>query len=99
MLLIAYLKEGTCGEQYMMVMERLEVSKKTEKALKWVPWEECKRWYGEQEAKARVAAGTVPVRKCPRDQKYFEFLLVEDSTKLTSLQRRVVETARKMKLS
>lgn len=98
MLLIAYLKEGKCGDHYMSVAEGIEVNKSHEKNLQWVPWEECKRWYGEPEAKARVAAGTIPVRKCPRDDKYFEFLLVQDSSKLTAVQKRVVETARKMKL-
>ena len=66
LLLMAFLKEGKCGERYLSSMESLQVGKEDEKNLRWVPWEECKRWYGEQEAKSRVSSGTIPVRSAPR---------------------------------
>jgi hypothetical protein len=99
LLLMAFLKEGKCGERYLSSMESLQVGKEDEKNLRWVPWEECKRWYGEQEAKSRVSSGTIPVRKCPKDSRFFEFLLVTDISKLTKVQKRIVETATKSKLS
>ncbi len=96
LLLLAFLKEGKCGEQYFKAQESLLVTKEDEKSLRWVPWEECKRWYGESEAKARVSSGSLAVRKCPRDTRFFEFLLVSETA---TSQKRVVETARSTKLS
>ena len=93
------MKEGKCGEHYFQVSESLEVSREDEKSFRWVPWEERRRWFGEKEAKSRVALGTIAVRKCAADDRFFEFLLVSEGMKLSSKQRRVFETARKAKLS
>ena len=61
---------------------------------------------GGMQALLRRAGGEVqscfwrdPVRKNPRDERFVEFLLVEDANKLSSQQKRVVETARKTKLN
>ena len=99
MLLLSFLKEGKCGEFYFSAYETLQVSKEDATNMQWAPWAECTRWYGVEEAKARVASGSLTVRKSPNDDKFFEFLLVKDSSKLTSMQRKTLETTRSTKLS
>ena len=99
MLLMAFLREGKFGEHYFKTYDTMTVSRSSEELLQWVPWAECQRYYGQDEAKARVASRSIAVRKCPQDNRFFQFLLVKDESKMTTEQKRILETSRNAKLN
>ena len=99
MLLLAFLKEGKCGDHYFYETIQLFITREDEKAMQWVPWEKAKNHYGEEEAKARVTGGTLPVRRSRTDNKFFEFLIVSETRKLSAKQQKTLEASRNAKLS
>ena len=99
MLLLVYLQQSKINESYFSVSSSLIATKEDTKALRWVPWEEAKRYYDFQEAKSRVVSGTMPARKSPSDCRFFQFLLVEEGKVLTVKQQKHLETSRRSKLS
>ena len=98
MLLLAYVKHGTCGEGYMKVIDSLTQTRTKTQNMRWLSWKETTDKYGDAEAKSRVQQGSLPVRKDPRDARFFQFLVVEDSSQLTLAQQRELQAARETKL-
>jgi hypothetical protein len=98
MLLLAFVKHGTCVEGYMMVMDSLTQTRTKTQNMRWLSWKETTDKYGDAEAKSRVQQGSLPVRKDPRDARFFQFLVVEDSSQLTLAQQRELQAARETKL-
>jgi hypothetical protein len=98
MLLLAFVKHGTCGEGYMKVLDSLTQTRTKTENMRWLSWKETTDKYGDAEAKSRVQQGSLPVRKDPRDARFFQFLVVEDSSQLTLAQQRELQAARETKL-
>jgi hypothetical protein len=98
MLLLAFVKHGTCGEGYMKVVDSLTQTRTKTENMRWLSWKETTDKYGDAEAKSRVQQGSLPVRKDPRDARFFQFLVVEDSSQLTLAQQRELQAARETKL-
>jgi hypothetical protein len=98
MLLLAYVKHGTCGEGYMKVIDSLTHTRTKTQNMRWLSWKETADKYGDAEAKSRVQQGSLPVRKDPRDARFFQFLVVDDSSQLTLAQQRELQAARETKL-
>lgn len=98
MLLLAYLKNGACGDGYMKVADSLVLTKTKTQNMRWLSWKETTDKFGDVEAKSRVQQGSLPVRKDPRDGRFFQFLVVEDSNQLTMAQQRELQSARETKL-
>jgi hypothetical protein len=77
----------------------LELVKEKTKAMLWGTWHEAKAKFGEKEALARLHAKTLPTRRSPTDPRFWEFLIVTDSTQLTTSQRQQFQVLSKQKLS
>ena len=99
MLLFAWLKDKKFGNNYFEKVQELNVARSQAKDLVWLTWKQLVDKHGEDEAKARVKAGTILARKDPKDNRYWQFLGETDSQKLTIEQIRglKVQNAGKLK--
>jgi hypothetical protein len=82
----------------MKVIDSLTQTRTKTQNMRWLSWKETTDKYGETEAKSRVQQGSLPVRKDPRDARFFQFLVVQDSSQLTLAQQRELQAARETKL-
>ena len=80
-LLLTFLKEGLEKSQ-VQVQEKVAQKVKETKDLAWVSWKKITDEYGEEEAKQRVKAGLIRMRRDPeaalKGLKLFQFLKVDE---------------------
>ena len=68
------LDKGQCKQHYREFFHSISVNKSDIYVADWMTYEEAKNKYGTSELKDRVDAGTILARRCPKDQRFFEFL-------------------------
>jgi hypothetical protein len=68
------LDKGQRKQHYREFFQSVSVVKSVIYVADWMTYEEAKGKYGTSELKERVDAGTILARRCPKDQKFFEFL-------------------------
>jgi hypothetical protein len=68
------LDKGQCKQHYREFFHSISVVKSDIYVADWMTYEEAKNKYGTSELKDRVDAGTIQARRCPKDQRFFEFL-------------------------
>jgi hypothetical protein len=68
------LDKGQCKQRYREFFHSISVNKSDIYVADWMTYEEAKNKYGTSELKDRVDAGTIQARRCPKDQRFFEFL-------------------------
>ena len=95
-LLLGFLKSGNAAGGCLKESTLLENAKEDKQFFDWVPWLQLCKWYGEKEALARVEEGMVPVRKV---RKFYEFLLMKDSSTLTKTQKQIIASEMEAALS
>ena len=88
-LLLQFLKSGNAAGGCLKESTQMENAKQDKQFFEWVPWLQLCKWYGEKEALERVEEGMIPVRKV---KKFYEFLLIKDTSCLTKTQKQIIES-------
>ena len=97
-LLLHFLRTGTVQGGSLKESQEASHQKTDNELFEWVPWVQLCKWYGETEAKDRVESGMVAVRKVGQKKRFFEFLLVKQTTSLSWEQKQRIAAEMKCAL-
>lgn len=73
--------DKSCGDKYREYVQKLTLVKSDAVKQKWLTTQQAIAQWGKDELWSRVKAGTILARKCPQDNRFWEFKSVQQVSK------------------